>query len=210
MSPRPGTARLGGSAASETSARFDVRGRRIESTAPRSPNERYTTRYEYDPAGNTTAVVRPGERLADGTITERVTAYRFDANNRVVETVVGADSHAAASAGPATGERNVRTRVDDDPDGNIVARYSPRAFAAYPAVDDRFVVRTEYDRDGRPVRQLLPRYDTADPALVAPGNDGEAGKGQDDQCATNVAGYEPPATARRCGCRRRGPTTSGS
>lgn len=174
-----------------TTSTFDLEDRLASTTVRRSATESYTTSFEHDPAGNTTAIVKPGARAQDGTVGERVTAYQFDADNRVTDIVEGADNHNAAAAGPATGTANTRTSVVYDADGNVTARYNSNAFAG-AARDDRFAVRTDYDADNRPTRQWVPRYDTADTNLASPSGDG----GQAAQCATGAPNY--PSTVGVC------------
>ncbi|HEV8624826.1 MAG TPA: RHS repeat-associated core domain-containing protein [Acidimicrobiia bacterium] len=92
----------------------------------------------------------------------RVSAYRYDADNRQIEVVQGASDSDATKAGmvDADGGINIRSRIAYDADGNIVARFEPRAFTASTTTPDaRFMVRTDYDADGRPVAQWTPRYD---------------------------------------------------
>jgi RHS repeat-associated protein len=113
----------------------------------------------YDKAGNLTAVVLPGDGTA---ATRRITAYSYDAANRLIDTVKGADNVVAGAAGlvDAAGTKNVRSRNVYDADGNVVASFEPRAFTSSTSVPDpRFMTRTDYDTDGRPVATWTPRYD---------------------------------------------------
>src|SRR5207302_5676466 len=78
-----------------------------------------------------------------------VTAYGYDADNRLVDTVQAANSVIAATAGLADGTHNVRTRVLYDADGHVVARFDPRAFVSSTTNPDRLLMtRTDFDADG--------------------------------------------------------------
>src|SRR5207248_10151984 len=113
------------------------------------------TTWSYDPAGDVTAVTKPGGL---------VTAQSYDDALRPRDTVRGADSVSAASAGlvDAKGGVNARTRVLYDADGHAVARFSPRAFTSSTTTPvASFMLRTDFDVDGRPTAQYVPRYDTA-------------------------------------------------
>jgi RHS repeat-associated protein len=115
------------------------------------------TQWNYDAVGNVTSVVRPG--AAPG---ERITAYKYDAANRVIRTIEGSDNANADLAGTTDvdGGRNIRSGIDYDADGHVVAQFEPRAFASSTTPDRRYMVRTDYDVDGRPVAQWVPRYDS--------------------------------------------------
>jgi RHS repeat-associated protein len=95
----------------------------------------------------------------------RVTAYSYDNDNRLVDTVIGADSTTAAAAGTdGDGTKNVRTRNFYDQDGNLVAQLLPGAFAtSVSSPNDDYLTRTDYDPDGRPSTKYEPRYDPAHP-----------------------------------------------
>src|SRR5262245_12682373 len=73
----------------------------------------------------TTAVVEPATSSSN-----RVTAYSYDAANRPVDAVAGADNLNAGQAGlvDANGGVNARTRVAYDADGHVVAKFLPDAF----------------------------------------------------------------------------------
>jgi len=133
---------------------YDILDRRSTQTTYRDAAQTIavTTAWSYDPAGNTTSVTAPGSR---------VTAYLFDADNRAVQTVQGADNTSAALAGlpDSAGGRNIRTGVVYDADGNVVARFDPRAYAASTTSPDAgYMVRTDFDADGRTTTQYVPRY----------------------------------------------------
>lgn len=137
-----------------TTQRFDLQNRQLDQTTPRTAGVTNTTTWAYDAVGNVTAITRPGQPAA------RITAYSYDANNRVVDTVAGASSPNAGAAGTASGTQNARTRVAYDADGNVVAQFEPRAFTASTSTPDaRYMVRTDFDADGRPVAQWVPRFD---------------------------------------------------
>ena len=101
----------------------------------------------------------------------RITAYSYDADNRVVDTVQASSSKFAESAGltDAQGGRNIRTRVMYDSEGRVTAQFEPRAFATSTTTPDpRFMTRSDVDADGRVIRAWSPRYDASsasDPGL---------------------------------------------
>ena len=96
------------------------------------------------------------------TVLGRVTAYSHDNDNRLVDTVTGADSTNAAAAGVDDGTKNIRTRNFYDQDGNLIARLLPGAFAtSTTSPNNDYLTRTDYDADGRPVTIYEPRYDSA-------------------------------------------------
>lgn len=158
---------------------YDLLDRKMSVNVPRATGVTNTTTWSYDPSGNVTAIVRPGSGTLDGSFDSdplrqyvgRITAYGYDPAHRLIDSVAGADNPDAGIAGApaANGGTNVRTRVIYDPDGNVVARFDPRAFAASTASPDpRFMVRTDYDRNGRPTAQYVPRYDgttSSDPGI---------------------------------------------
>ena len=165
--------------ANTTTTGYDLLDRPTSLTKPRSPGLAFTTLLGYDPVGNRTSVQTP-DAVATTTATSmtpagepgyRTTAYGYDADNRLLDTVTGADNLIAASAGTAStdGGSNIRTRAVYDADGHTVATYSPRAFtASVTSPDPRFLSRTDVDPDGRPAASYAPRYDTADPAYTDP------------------------------------------
>jgi RHS repeat-associated protein/uncharacterized repeat protein (TIGR01451 family) len=90
-----------------------------------------------------------------------ITAYSYDAAHRTVDTVSGSDNIDATQAGLVTsnGGGNVRVRAMYDADGNVVARFEPRAFASSNSTPDSFfMLRVDFDADGRPTNQYVPRY----------------------------------------------------
>jgi RHS repeat-associated protein/uncharacterized repeat protein (TIGR01451 family) len=157
-----------------TTFTFDLLGRKTSELVPRKSGLTPPTKWNYDPVGNVTSVVRPGAPETEQdpqkvAAAERITAYRYDDAHRLILTVEGSDSLDTATAGlPATdGGRNVRTGLVYDPDGHVIARFEPRAYVPYlTGTDPRstpnpaFMVRTDYDVDGRPIAQWVPRYET--------------------------------------------------
>jgi RHS repeat-associated protein/uncharacterized repeat protein (TIGR01451 family) len=96
--------------------------------------------------------------------TGRVTAYSYDPAHRLLDTVTGADDTVAGAAGTpdAKGGINIRTRKLYDADGNVVATFSPRAFAtSTTSPDPDYMARTDYDAADRPVASYVPRYDNS-------------------------------------------------
>jgi RHS repeat-associated protein/uncharacterized repeat protein (TIGR01451 family) len=139
---------------------YDLLDRKVSEAVPRDATHTNTTAWAYDPAGNVTAITRPG------TPASRITAYGYDADNRLTDTIVGSDNPVVALAGTvdAQGSKNVHTRVAYDADGDVVARFDPRAFdpAETPTPPDpAFIMRTDYDADRRPSASYVPRYDSA-------------------------------------------------
>ena len=128
---------------------FNLLHRKVAESVPRDATHSFSTTWLYDPAGNTTAVTAPG-----GTGPGRITAYSYDKDNRVVDSVSGADSTSAAAAGlpDARGGINARSRNYYDVDGHLVGTVDPRAFTSSTSgADPRYLQRTDYDTDGRPI-----------------------------------------------------------
>jgi RHS repeat-associated protein len=183
-------------------ATFDALDQRVTSTAPRSG----TTTYQYDAVGDRTAVIEPGSAgdnvgsAGQGT-SVRITAYTYDADHRLADTVKALqvasidppDDPTAvnAAANPATGapssaaaQTNLRSRVTYDLDGNVVTSADPRAFVGSASTaDGKFVTRITYDSDQRRTAVFTPRYDTA--SVTDPNGDST----QASQCATGASGY---------------------
>jgi RHS repeat-associated protein len=177
-----------GSAYAVTDA-YDLNDRKLSETKPRTSSTSYTTSWTYSPSGSVLSETRPGGLI---------TAYSYDADQRPIDTVTGASSTLAAAAWPVdttNGGSNIRTRVVYDPDGNVIQRYDPRAFTTQAAgADIRFMLQTDYDADGRPIKQYVPRYDNAGGTLytdeAVDGNPGNPSTGtQASQCNTGVASY---------------------
>ena len=113
----------------------------------------------------------------------RVTAYSFDANNRLVDTVRGASDGTAAAAGLASadGGRNARTRQFYDEDSNVTAILDPRAFtSSLTSPDSRYLLRRDHDPRGRVSAMYQPRFDTAGHSDTGLSSD------QSGQCTTST------------------------
>jgi RHS repeat-associated protein len=173
---------------------YDVLDRLTSTVIQRDPATSYTTSYGYDASGNRTWTEQP---VGVGTgASTRDTLTTYDADNRKVDTVVAA---ADATGNPtrdislisitdANGGTNIHSRQLYDAEGNMVAMFSPRAFGASSTAPNReFMVRVDYDADGRPVTQYVPRYDTNDASVAPPGVTsvwpGQASQASD--CPTN-------------------------
>jgi RHS repeat-associated protein/fimbrial isopeptide formation D2 family protein len=169
-------------------ATFDLLDRVQLNTVPRTVDAfgnttlSFTTAKRYSDAGDLLGVFAPGEvsdnPAVSGTTRTRYTGYAYDAAHRLTDTVsalqlsgtdpgltmsVDALVSAIASA-TTTATTNRRSRSLYDADGHVVAQYDPRAFTGSgtpTSPDNKYVVRTDFDRDGRPVLQLVPRYDTS-------------------------------------------------
>lgn len=129
-------------------------------------------------------------------LTSNVTAYSYDAANRLVDTLRGAqtlqadpslDSTASALPDP-NGTYNLRTRNVYDPDGRIAAVLPPLAFsdaASLSAPNRAIETRADFDLDGRAVTAYSPRYDST-ATSQGTGNDGGSGVDQQTtQCPKN-------------------------
>lgn len=180
-----------------TNQTFDLNDRRISQSVPRSGSGSSTvyetTTWSYDPSGDVSAVSLPAPSG-----TARITAYSYDAAHRLLDTVVGSDSLTAASAGTATGSGDDRTRNYYDADGNVVATASPDAFAtSVSSPNPDYVIRIDYDVDGRPSVLYTPRFDPAASSATDLGSGADPADVQASQCApTNrpaaVLGSNPP------------------
>lgn len=159
-----------------TTSQFDFLDRVLATTTPRDASTSNTTYYLFDPSGSKVAEAQPYSTGTNCVITASsatpagclVTAFSYDADHRLVDTVKGADNTSATLAGlvDSNGGSNVRTRVMYDQDGNPVATFEPRAFVPYAGVADprsapnpAFMARTDYDADDRAVASYVPRYD---------------------------------------------------
>jgi|GEM_PF-6554400 len=153
----------------------------------------YTITYTYDANGNQTSVTKP--ITGGGAPTSQITAYSFDAANRLIDTVQASTSTDATQAGgpDSAGGINIRTRQLYDADGHVVARFSPNAFPvgwSYgQAPDARFMTRIDYDVDGRPSAQYVPRFDGGSYSDLGGAYSSTT---QTSQCATSLASL--PAT----------------
>lgn len=172
-----------------TTYTYDLLNRRTSAQATGQSGS-YTITYNYDANGNQTAVTRPITST-----TSQITAYSYDTANRLVDTVVASNNVDATQAGApdAAGGINIRTRQAYDADGHVVAVFPPDAFGTSwtpgSAPDARFMVRTDYDFDGRISAQYQPRYDSSTYSDLG-GTYGSTS--QTTQCSTTPA--NPPAT----------------
>lgn len=157
-----------------TTFSFDLLDRRTSASVPRDVVTSNRTTWNYDSSGNVTSVI-----AADNSIK----SYSYDAAHRLIDSVVGASSPDASIAGTpdVTGGANTRTRQVYDADGNVVAVYDPRAFAASTvAPDSKYMAAYEYDREGRLTSQYIPRFDSLEVA------DTGISTTQSAECATTI------------------------
>lgn len=99
----------------------------------------------------------------------RITDHTFDADNRLVDSIVGADDTTNLDSLLSTGTSNTRTRRFYDPDGNVVANLHPRAFTtSATSPDTRYMDKVDYDEASRPKARYTPRYDDAGASSVGP------------------------------------------
>jgi RHS repeat-associated protein/uncharacterized repeat protein (TIGR01451 family) len=190
-----------GDAAHTTTAAFDLLDRSTSMTAPRSISgstvTAFTTSYRYDPVGNTLAVTMPNDG-SSGLTHQRVTAYAYDNDNRLTDTVTGYasdvsgstsdaslhDAVVGATAG-ASGASNVHTRRYYDPDGNVVGTLDAQAFASSASPPDySYLGRVDYDVDGRMTAIYTARY-----------NDGSASNQNSDSTQTGQCPTSPSVTS---------------
>ncbi len=133
---------------------------------------------------------------ADRTSAAMVTAVSYDAANRPVDTVEGAQTVQANpyldssefAVPDANGMANTRTRSIYNADGAVAAVLPPTAFsdaASLTAPNVDVARRVDYDLDGRVARTYSPRYsDTT--TSIGSGNDGTSGTNQQvSQCTTS-------------------------
>ncbi len=144
---------------------YDLLDRLQSTTVPQDATHSTVTSYLYDPSGNRTDTTQTPQ---SGT---RNTLVSYDADNRPLDAVVAAQTSAGVPTTDITqvgttdqsGGVNIHSRNVYDADGNLVAQYSPRAFASSATnPNPEFMVRTDYDKDGRPFTQWVPRYDISD------------------------------------------------
>jgi len=176
----------------DTTFEYDLLGRRTAQNTPRDATTTIRTEWRYSPAGDLTAHI-----AGAGRPDEAITAYSYDDAHRSIDTVIGATNADAELAGPATlptatDVQNTRTRNLYDPDGNVVGTYTPRSFALNVAdPDERFLTRTDYDANGRPIAHWQPAYDHAD-LEFAPLTPTDA---QVSECPTTGANHAPDPVA---------------
>lgn len=143
-----------------TTYTYDLLGQKLTETRT-GQGGLYTVGYTYDSNGNQTSVTKPITST-----TAQITAYSYDAANRLIDTVQASSNVDATLAGgpDSAGGINIRTRQAYDADGNIVATFPPDAFAVgwTPGTlpDARFMIRIDYDVDGRMSAQYTPRFDS--------------------------------------------------
>ncbi|WP_182378675.1 polymorphic toxin-type HINT domain-containing protein [Nocardioides sp. WS12] len=136
---------------------------------------------------------------ADRTRAAMITSISYDAANRPVDTVEGAQTLQADPTIDAgefavpdpNGLANTRSRSVYDADGQIVATLPPQAFgnaASLTAPNNDTARRVDYNLDGLPVASYNPRYDNASGSAttsIGSGNDGGGSANQQtSQCAT--------------------------
>ena len=168
------------SGAYRTQYTYNILDRESTMAVPRDHNSTYeTTSYLYDQSGNETSATAPNNTI---------TAWSYDADNRLVLTVKGSSNTSAQNAGPvdSQGGTNITTKNVYDPDGHIIGQFGPGAFTSSGSPDPGYLVRTDFDVDGRPIAQVQPRYDATsgfgDPGLGSPDT-------QTQQCTTTVPAF---------------------
>lgn len=132
---------------------------------------------------------------ADTTRGDMITAVSYDAANRPIDTLEGAQTsqadavinHSNNAAPDTAGFQNTRTRAFYDADNQLVAVLPPTAFtdaASLTTPDVSVARRNDYDLDGNPVATYVPRY-SATVASLGAGDDGGTGVNQQTaQCPT--------------------------
>lgn len=124
-----------------------------------------------------------------------ITAYSYDAAERVVDTLQGAQTLVADPAKDSspdalpdtTGATNVRTRVIYDADGNKAVTIEPQAFtnqASLTSPNLEYSTRTNYDADGHPAAAFTSRYDGSGASDQGASSDAGAGNLMTSQCTT--------------------------
>jgi len=124
-----------------------------------------------------------------------ITAYSYDAANRVIDTIEGAQTlkadpaadHGEFAVPDPHGLANTRTRTYYNADGQVSVLLPPQAFsnaASLTAPNLATARRIDYDLDGRQKTVYTPRYDTSVTSIGA-GDDGNTGTDQQTaQCTT--------------------------
>ncbi len=188
---------------------YDALGRKTSQTVPRNPGVSNTTRWIYDPSGNTTAVLTPASSDTLGAINVNgeqvaVTGYVWDETNRATTMIEAAQATTGfatltpqEATGPGAAVVNVRTDYGYDPDGNRIAILAPRAFQSgtVAAPDRAWLTRTDHDERGYPIRTWTTQDPaTADttcptptPAAPAQSAQGRFVYGGETLCATEIA-----------------------
>jgi RHS repeat-associated protein len=174
-----------------TSVTFDNLDRVSAVTAPghasaSSPGT-LTTYHLHSASGDPVATITPGTPTDNTNTSTIVDAQSFDADHRRIDSVHALQVSfnlsyslddprqltavtSAMATSTATGGTNTRSRTSYDPNGNVVAAYSPRAFtgsipsatsSTYSQVPGAFssdyMTRIDYDADNRPVTAYTPR-----------------------------------------------------
>ncbi len=135
---------------------------------------------------------------ADRTRAAMVTAISYDAANRTIDTVEGAQTTQADPTVDASsfavpdpnGLSNTRTRNVYDADGNIVAVLPPQAFsnaASLTAPSTSTARRIDHDLDGNGIASYVPRYDNSSGSTATSVGSGNDGGGSTDQQAAQCA-----------------------
>jgi RHS repeat-associated protein/uncharacterized repeat protein (TIGR01451 family) len=145
----------------------------------------------------------PPANMAQHTL-GRITAYSYDADNRLYDTVRGSTSVDASMAGAASndGGSNVRTRLTYDKDGNLQAKYEPRAFSSSGTnADSRFETYFNHDQDDRLTDVYLP-YADSNSSNYNDALGGPAGTANGPQCSDaaslGIADYSNLSGVRVC------------
>jgi RHS repeat-associated protein len=131
-----------------------------------------------------------------------ITAYSYDANNRLVDTLMGAQTlqadvskdNSTRAAPDDDGQFNTRTRTFYDADSNVISTLPPQAFTSTASLtnpDTDTASRVDYDLNGSQIRVHQPRYDTARTSQSDIGGGDDAATGinqQTSQCPTADTG----------------------
>ena len=160
-----------------TSHGYDLNDRQTSTTVPRFTGTITTTKL-YDPSGDVTSIQVP---IAGSASQNTDDAYDYD--HRVVDEVDGASAAAVAGTGPYSDANgtDVHRRWRYDADGNVIAEYSPDAFATSATSPNPFyMTATTYNADNEATASHRGRYDTS--ALTDPVSGSSAT--QENQCPT--------------------------
>ncbi len=131
---------------------------------------------------------------ADRTRAAMITSVSYDAANRPLDTIEGAQTLQADPTVDAgefavpdpNGMANTRTRAVYDADGRVVATLPPQAFsnaASLTAPNNSTVRRVDYDLDGLASASYAPRYDNSSGSTTTSVGSGNDGGGTVDQQA---------------------------
>jgi RHS repeat-associated protein len=137
---------------------YNALDRKKSTVVQRKTSSYVTTAFSYDENGNLTDTTPP----VGAENKPRVTHASYDDANRPTDTIKAYDPTVDSGKANAANQTNIRTRSVYDADGNIIARYEPRAFESSLATPDpRFKVITTFDANDRPVTQIIPRTDNS-------------------------------------------------